>query len=59
MYAMDLSVYVYYGCPVYVCDGWPCIYIIWVALYMVAMGVCICMLWVALHMYDMGDPIYI
>ena len=50
MYAMGDPVYVYYG--------WPCICILWVALYMYAKVACICRLWVALYMYAMGGPVY-
>jgi hypothetical protein len=56
------------GGPVYVCYGWPCICVLWVALYMCAMGgsvyvcygwSCICVLWVDLYMCDMGVPVYV
>jgi hypothetical protein len=56
------------GGPVYVCYGWPCICVIWVALYMCAMGgsvyvcygwPCICVLWVALYLCAMGGPVYV
>jgi hypothetical protein len=54
MYAM--------GGPVYVCYGWPCICVLWVALYICAMGgpvyvcygwPCICVLWAGLYMCAM------
>jgi hypothetical protein len=55
MYAM--------GGPVYMCSGWPCICVLWVALYIYAMGgpvyvcsgwPCTCVLWVAMYMCAMG-----
>jgi hypothetical protein len=54
--------------PVYVCYGWPCICMLWVALYKYAMGspVYVCYVWpciwvllVALYMYAMDYAVYV